>query len=204
MTTLGVDASRWQGLLNWRRLRDRDIRFAGLRATMGQAGVDPLYVAQRAAVEREELLLVSYGLLYPRPGTGAAQARFLAETAGGDAILAGDVEPPDGFPAARASVWREVVYDFTCEASKLSGMPPLIYGSPSFLRALELPADMWGAPLWLADWRDRVIVDAPAPWRRITIRQTGLAPASISATPLDFDRYEGTLDELRREVTFSP
>ena len=202
MTTLGVDASRWQGLLDWRRLYERGIRFAGIRCTMGARGVDPLYVAQRSACEAANVLPISYGLAYPRPGTGAAQARFLAETAGGG-FLAGDVEPPDGFPPARASVWREVVYDFTCEASAFSAMPPLIYGSPSFLRALDLPADMWGAPLWLADWRDRVVVDAPAPWRRITIRQTGLAPASISATPLDFDRYEGTLDELRAEVTFN-
>lgn len=204
MVTLGVDVSRWQGLLDWARLRALGIRFAGVRATMGAAGLDPLYVVQRAACEAADVLPISYGLLYPRPGSGAAQARHLAATAGPRAILSPDCEPPDGFPPAPARVWREVVYDFTCEASALCGMPPLVYGSPSFLRALDLPYDMWGAPLWIADWRARVLPDVPPPWRRVVVRQTGLAPSSISAAPLDFDRFEGTLDELRAELVFSP
>ncbi len=199
LITYGCDASRWQGLLDWRALRRKGIEFAALRATMGLSGLDPLYSAQRSAAEAAGVLVISYGLIYPRPGTGAAQAQHLVRTSGAKAgsILALDVEPPDGEPPALAAVWREVVYDAACETSKLCAFPPLIYGSPSFLRALDLPYDMWGAPLWIADWRARLLPEVPGPWKRATIRQTGLAPSSISATPLDYDCFEGTLDELR-------
>ena len=204
MITYGCDASRWQGLLNWRRLRDAGIEFAGLRATMGAEGVDPLYERQRGAAEKAGVLVISYGLIYPRPGTGSAQVQHLARTAGTGAILSGDAEPPDGFPPALPAVWREVLYDFTCEGSRISQFPPLIYGSPSFLRALALPYDMWGAPLWIADWRARLLPEVPGPWKRETIRQTGLAPSSVSATPLDYDRFGGTVDELRSALSWRP
>ena len=204
LITYGCDASRWQGLLNWPKLRAKGIEFAGLRATMGADGVDPLYAKQRAAAEKAGVLVISYGLIYPRPGTGGAQANHLARTAGMGSILSGDAEPPDGFPPALPAVWREVLYDFTCEGSARAQFPPLIYGSPSFLRALALPYNMWGAPLWIADWRARLLPEVPGPWKRETIRQTGLAPSSVSATPLDYDRFDGTLDELRSALSWRP
>lgn len=204
LITYGCDASRWQGQLNWTKLRDNGIEFAGLRATMGADGVDPLYAKQRTAAEKAGVLVISYGLIYPRPGTGGAQANHLARTAGMGSILSGDAEPPDGFPPALPAVWREVLYDFTCEGSARAQFPPLIYGSPSFLRALALPYDMWGAPLWIADWRARLLPEVPGPWKRETIRQTGLAPSSVSATPLDYDRFDGTLDELRSALSWRP
>ena len=82
MITYGCDASRWQGLLDWRALRRKGIEFAALRATMGLSGLDPLYSAQRSAAEAAGVLVISYGLIYPRPGTGAAQAQHLVRTIG--------------------------------------------------------------------------------------------------------------------------
>ena len=101
MITYGCDASRWQGLLDWRALRRKGIEFAALRATMGLSGLDPLYSAQRSAAEAAGVLVISYGLIYPRPGTGAAQAQHLVRTSGGEGGL--DPRSRRGAAGRRAS-----------------------------------------------------------------------------------------------------
>lgn len=195
---LGVDVSRWN-LVRWPSLYARGVRFAGIRATMGARGVDPLYREHRAACEGLGILPIAYHLLYPEQDI-AAQVHHFLTTSGGE-TFAVDVEPIDGEPSSTYRAWREAVYAFACEVSAIAAMPPLVYGSPAFLRALELPADMWGAPLWIADWRARETPEVPPPWRRVVIRQTGTRPEPNGAL-LDWDRFEGSIEDLRSELVF--
>ena len=39
----GIDVSKWQGVIDWQRVRDAGIDFAMLRAGFGQGNLDPCF-----------------------------------------------------------------------------------------------------------------------------------------------------------------
>lgn len=199
----GIDVSRWQGKLPWKRLRDEcGIRFVAARATMGARGVDPMFLEHRKGAESIGALFIAYHLEYPTyPESVLVQADHVLDVVGSDTPIALDVEPIEGVRATYAQ-WRDTTYHLACELSARMQFPPIVYGSPSFLSAVDFPLDMYGCPLWLADWRSGP-PEIPRPWRRVTIRQVGARPL-LGGPAIDFDTYEGTLEELRAEITFQP
>lgn len=204
----GVDVSRWNASVDWAALYQRGVRFAGIRATMGATGRDPKYREHRNGAERANIYPISYHLEHCWTRVDVQRRNFL-DVAGADAPLAIDVEPVNDQPTCTVEVWRSTTYDLSCELSAVRGYPPLIYGSTAFLTSLNLRCDIAGCPLWIADWRDddkdlatRPEPRIPRPWRRATIWQTGLAPHDVSATPLDWDRFDGTIDDLHRCLSF--
>lgn len=211
LTIYGVDVSRWNKV-NWRRLLARPeddfpgVQFAGVRASWGARGVDPMLINHRAGAATIGALEIPYHVVDPWVAASIQVAHFLA-TLGRDIGRAWmlDVEPTPGARPADYAQWAEVTAAMAYDLSARTGAPPCLYGSPSFLERLPLPLDLDGAPLWLAAWRNGPADEArrPAlavrPWRRVTIWQVGTRPLADGA-PVDWDRYEGTRAELEREL----
>jgi len=196
----GCDVSRWN-LVNWEALRGV-VGFVGYRVTWGVRGVDPAWRSHLAGARSIGALPIAYHVVDPWLAAGAQVEHFLA-TLGKDTGSAWmlDVEPTPGARPTTFQQWADVTAGFAYDLSPRVGAPPLLYGSPSFLGALPLPGDLDGAPLWLAAWRDGPEDEArrPAlpvrPWRHVTIWQVGTRPQP-DGSPLDWDRFEGTREEL--------
>lgn len=203
--TKGLDASRWQAGIDFSACRAAGFEFVALRATMGARGEDPLYSRFRRECEEAGIFVISYHLEYPDVDA-VAQVDNLVRVAG-EGPFALDVEPPDDYPPATYRQWRETTQAACYEASARFGWPPLVYGSHDFLDALELPDDLRDCPLWATGWGTRG-VRVPRPWRRATLVQTGKERSPNARGPhagpiTDVNEYEGTLEQLRAEVTFN-
>lgn len=204
-TLYGCDVSRWN-VVNWPWLRAAGVGFAGYRASWGVRGVDPMRGSHLAGIVSIGALPIAYHVVDPWLAAGAQVDHFLA-TLGDDVGRAWmlDVEPTPGARPASYQQWADVVAAWSYELSARVGAPPLLYGSPGFLGSLPLPADLDGAPLWLAAWRNGPADEArrPAlpvrPWRKVTIWQVGTRPQP-DGTPIDWDRFEGTREELEIEL----
>lgn len=223
---LGADISKWN-TVNWKALEAEGVAFVGFRVTWSRFGVDPRWRANLAGIKSIGALPIGYHVEDPHVD-GAIQARHLLDTLGEDAGTAWmlDVEPTEGQAPASARRWADVAADFADELSALTrGAPPMIYGSPGFLDGLPLRVDLAGCPLWLAQWfkgaedlpafppsapfggPEHAVHEAadaprlwiPRPWHKATIWQTGTR-AQPDGSQLDRDRFEGTREDLEREL----
>jgi lysozyme len=171
--TLGVDVSRLEGRIDWRRAAASGIGFAIVEASRGsgsdctikpkRCGADPFYAANYTRARDAGIRVGAYHRAFvngtSRRGTIAdaeAQADLFATRVGrlnrGDLLPALDVEPPyDGVGASRLRLWVQTWLD---RVGERLGAKPMIYTSASgwegtgdttrFARA--------GHPLWIAHW----------------------------------------------------
>lgn len=195
----GYDVSHHQppGSVPW-----KGASFAMARVTMGAAGIDThgwthLHQAYAVAVP----VLVAYHYLRG-DSPGVAQARrfldrvdALDESLGLVGLMV-DVENPDKpNPPWHIPTYRTALLDFLAHVRAQTSRRCLIYGPGAYLPLLTLPAEVADLhPLHLADWHPPYPV--PAPWTIITIHQHKVA--EVGAIKLDHNRFEGTVEDLRR------
>jgi GH25 family lysozyme M1 (1,4-beta-N-acetylmuramidase) len=171
--SLGVDVSRLEGKINWRRAAASGIGFAIVEASRGsgsdctvkpkRCGADPFYAANYAQARDAGIRVGPYHRAFVNGATrrGAiadakAEADLFAARVGklnrGDLLPALDVEPPyDGVSASRLRLWVQTWLD---RVEGRLGVKPMIYTSASgwqgtgdttrFARA--------GHRLWVAHW----------------------------------------------------
>ncbi|HMO08487.1 MAG TPA: GH25 family lysozyme [Paracoccaceae bacterium] len=147
----GIDASRWQGMIDWPTARANGVNFAFLKATEGGDLVDPLWRANRAAARAAGVPVGGYHFWYHcRPA--AEQARwFIANVPRGGLPPVLDMEwtpfsptcrlrPPPAAVRAEAQVFLRLL-----EAHY--GQRPIIYSPVDFYRDNEMwkvgPYEFW-------------------------------------------------------------
>ncbi len=197
----GIDVSTYQGRIDWRAVATTPVRFAILRATLGNRYRDGRYARNVAGARRNGLTVGAYH--YAKPGLARQDPRveadhFLDVTGlrAGDVIPVLDIEETGGLGPRQlrtwASAWLERVYERT-------GVRAMIYSGISFWHgSMRNTASLARRdhPLWVAHW----YVGAPdVPGRRwggrgYTIWQWSAAGriAGIDG-PVDRDRMKGSL-----------
>lgn len=60
----GLDVSRWQGSIDWRRARDAGISFVFIKATEGVEELDPMFDTHRAGAEQAGIPWAGYHFYY--------------------------------------------------------------------------------------------------------------------------------------------
>jgi GH25 family lysozyme M1 (1,4-beta-N-acetylmuramidase) len=170
---LGVDVSRLEGRIDWRRAADSGIDFAIVEASRGsgndctvrpkRCGGDPFYAANYARARAAGIRVGAYHRAFVNGATrrqvvadAEAEADLFAARVGqlnrGDLLPSLDVEPPyDGVSASGLRLWVQTWLD---QVGGRLGVKPMIYTSASgwqgtgdtnrFARA--------GHPLWVAHW----------------------------------------------------
>lgn len=145
----GVDVSRHQKAIDWKKLAADDVSFAILKATEGGDWVDPLF-AQNYAAARENGLAVGAYHFYRLNKSGAEQAQNFLRTVPRDA----DALPPvvdiefSGNGPERPSLeeFRKELNDFLAPVEAAAGKPAIIYiiGEALDVYGSALPARrMW-------------------------------------------------------------
>ena len=197
----GIDVSKYQGRIDWRAVATTPVRFAVLRATLGNHYRDGRYARNVAGARRNGLVVGAYH--YAKPGLARRDPRVEADhfldaigLRAGDIIPVLDIEETGGLGPRRlrtwAAGWLERVYERT-------GVRAMIYSGNSFWHGSMRNTTSLARrdhPLWVAHW----YVGAPdVPGRRwggrgYTIWQWSAAGriAGIDG-PVDRDWMKGNL-----------
>lgn len=193
----GIDVSRWQGKIDWRRVKQTGVKFAFIKATEGTSWVDPNYARNAAGAAEVGLATGAYHY-YRNEYDPVKQARWFVQTApvaNHDLPHVVDVEdtksPID--PAKLRACLQEV--------ERLTGVRPIIYTGRWYWTPERMGGRIaWAAdyPLWLADYSAPHV--PPDDWPAYTILQyTSKADGrsrGVESQYLDLNRFAGTLDDL--------
>jgi len=200
MTILGVDISKWDG--NWDAVRSKaaGAEFAFIKASQA-AYTDPLFNVNWQRAKDASLLRSAYHYLdYSKPGRD--QADYFADLLVPDQ---GELPPTVDFeqrgPKVTAALAMTCLRDFAAQLKARGYGRMILYTSAGYWKEFGETNTSWSQyPLWLADYNNKDVAPAPAPWTTWTFWQfTPKGSGEAFGTEgfnLDIDRYAGTLDNL--------
>lgn len=198
----GIDVSKWQGAVDWPRVKASGVVFAFARATYGAKEVDADFAANWRAMRDAGVVRGAYHFFVTHEDA-AAQAELFVKTVGrpeaGDLPPVLDVEAESGAGANLV----EGVKTWLAAVEQGLGRKPIIYTAPSFWN--ENMTDEFGAyPLWVAEYG----VSEPRPvkgWTTWTFWQysQGGSVAGVNGT-VDLDRFKGSAADLAALCASAP
>jgi len=154
----GIDASHWQGSIDWSQVAGAGKKFVFLKVSEGTAYTDPTYGANRSGARAAGIATGGYHFARPdsTAGDAVAEARaFLAAAtfASNDLRPVLDIEVNGGLGVAALQQW---VRDWLDEAYRLTGRRAIIYTGPSFwsnsMGNTQAIAQAGYTTLWIANW----------------------------------------------------
>jgi GH25 family lysozyme M1 (1,4-beta-N-acetylmuramidase) len=197
----GIDVSKYQGQIRWEAVATTDVRFAILRATLGNRYRDEKYARNLAKATANGIAVGAYH--FAKPGLAPWDARreadhFLAvaRVGRGDLLPVLDIESSGGLSAQQLRTWATA---WLARVEERTGVRPMIYSGNHFWRGSMRNTSWFGRrshALWVAHW----YVDAPSvPGRRWAGRGYTMWQWSASGRiagirgPVDQDRVSGSL-----------
>ncbi|HEX2898860.1 MAG TPA: glycoside hydrolase family 25 protein [Bacteroidia bacterium] len=145
----GIDVSRYQGKIDWRKVKAAGYRFAFIKATEGTDYVDPYFAVNWDEAGDKGVVRGAYHFF--RPGQdGKAQAEhFLKhlQVRKGDLPPVLDLEVTDD--ATAAAIRREAL-EWLQTVENATGMKPIVYTLPHFADSY-LDSKLARYPLWVVD-----------------------------------------------------
>jgi hypothetical protein len=145
----GIDVSRYQGKIEWAKVKQAGIRFAFIKATEGTDYVDPYFAVNWDEAREKGIARGAYHFFRPAQDGKAQAEHFLKQVkwTKGDLPPVLDLEVTDEVTAAairrEALEWLETVENAT-------GMRPLVYTLPHYARSY-LDGKLARYPLWVVD-----------------------------------------------------
>ncbi|HUG29832.1 MAG TPA: glycoside hydrolase family 25 protein [Candidatus Limnocylindria bacterium] len=200
----GIDVSKWQGTIDWAKVRSAGYRFAIVKATEGVGYTDPKWTTNRSGARAAGLMVGAYHFARPDANTTLTQARqeaaWFASQIGpmnGMVVPALDLEVRGSQTAAELVAWTKA---WLGEFYARTGVKAMIYTSPSFWRTY-LGDSRWFADngyktLWVAHWTPASSPSVPASnwggrgWTFWQYTSDGTVPG-ISGR-VDLNRYNGS------------
>lgn len=149
----GVDVSRWQGEINWEKLRTQGANFAYIKATDGGDHLDPMFKKNWRKAKQAGLKRGAYHFFY-WCRTAGEQADWFIRNVPREA----DALPPvidvewNGESSCKRRPSRERVLEkmrvFMDKLERHYGQRPIIYTAPDFYRD-NLRGELLDYPFWL-------------------------------------------------------
>ncbi len=187
----GIDASRWQGVIDWQKAAASGVSFAFLKATEGGDGLDPNFAANWQGAARATIPRGAFHYFYwCRPA--AEQARWFIRNvprAPGALPPVLDLEWTPFSPTCTlrpdAATVRAEAITFLTILERHYGQRPLIYTTPDFYADAQL-SRLQGYEFWL-----RAVADRPSnvypgqAWTFWQYSSTGLVPGIKGKTDLN-------------------
>lgn len=207
---IGIDVSKWQGVMNWEVALSRGISFAIIRSSYYAGGLyeDPQYQRNVSECERLGIPYGVYHYIIPY-GTPATQANYFADRVRGPLGAWMDVEDNGGYSSAALADWLWLFADtLTSRLGKLPG----IYTRASFWNTYVADRDWERFKLWIARY-DATITNpyppyTPRDWpgeHDWSIWQWSAGGNGLGAyygaqsADIDLNRYDGTLEDFKTE-----
>jgi GH25 family lysozyme M1 (1,4-beta-N-acetylmuramidase) len=153
----GIDVSMYQRRIDWRQVAATRVRFAIMRASLGNSHVDTKYRRNVAGATAHGLIVGAYHFAKPgrAPWDALAEAdHFLrvARNAPGDVVPVLDIEDSGGL--SRQQLWRWA-RRWLSHVRERTGLRPMIY-SGNYFWTHYMGNTSWfarhGYPHWVAHW----------------------------------------------------
>lgn len=203
-TVEGIDVSYYQKTINWPQVKASGVAFAVTRISDGLNFPDSEFANNWAGIQSVGLVRGAYQ--YFEPGQDAlAQADMVVQRVGrlgvGDLPVQLDMEATGGQSSAtiasKMKIWMDRVTAGT-------GKRPFVYTAKYFWNDNVGSTDFSADRLWVANY-GVTCPDLPDAWGNWSIWQyssTGSVPGI--GGDVDLDKFNGTLDDLRRIAGSSP
>lgn len=193
----GIDTSHWEAGVDWPTVA-KSTQFAFTKTTEGTGNIDPSFAKYWAAMKAAGLLRGAYHFFHPSMSVQAQAAHFEAvcgPLGHGDFGPILDWEAHDG-ESRLAEI--SAAQEFLDDIEKHFGKTPIIYGSYSYLKDLNLPASFAKYPLFVAEYGVSK-AKVPPPWSDWTFWQCSEKARVVGVpNPVDFNFFSGSLDDLKK------
>jgi GH25 family lysozyme M1 (1,4-beta-N-acetylmuramidase) len=207
----GIDVSKYQRRIDWRRVASTNVRFVIMRASLGNDYVDGKYRRNLKGATRHGLVVGAYHFAKPSRGRWDPTAEanhFLrvARNAPGDVLPVLDIEDSGGLGRAELSRWAK---RWLRHVEERTGVRPIIYSGNYFWQRYMGNTPWFGRNgygHWVAHWYVRSPEVPGQHWggRGWTFWQwsaSGRVPGIRGAVDLDWfggrDLTRGTIASLR-------
>ena len=202
----GIDASHFQGVIDWSQVAASGIKFAITKATEGTNVKDSQFSANYDGIKANGMIRGAYHFFHPSSDAQAQATNFLSSVnvlAPGDLPPALDVEVNDG---QGASVIINGVQQWLQAVEAALGRKPMIYTTASFWNAnLSGTGQFSDCPLWVAQYTFNPQPNIPQGFSNYAIWQfseMGTINGVSGKNNVDLDRFNGTEDDLRTLAGF--
>lgn len=152
----GIDVSKWQGKINWKKVSDDDIDFVMIRSSYGYEDTDPMLKANVSGCEKYGMDYGFYHYTYARNVSEAKkEAKYFLKTIkkyDPDYPLVLDIEENFYKSMSRKKV-TDIVVTFMEELED-AGYYAMIYCSPSFINECLDRSRIKDYDIWIACWGD--------------------------------------------------
>ncbi|WP_028591111.1 glycoside hydrolase family 25 protein [Paenibacillus massiliensis] len=199
----GIDVSRYQGTVDWRKVRAAGKSFAFIKATQGSTYRDPNYTTNVKGARAAGVLDGAYHFVDATSTEEAVRqaqnfAKALQDEGGASSFAFPPVMDYENNPANLSKPQiNAIAKSFLNELERLTGRKPMIYTGNSF--ANQFDASLGSYTLWIARYSTtRVPADTPA-WKQWDFWQysdSGRVNGIQGA--VDLNVYRGTEQELRQ------
>jgi GH25 family lysozyme M1 (1,4-beta-N-acetylmuramidase) len=198
-TVPGIDVSKWQGEINWKKVADAGYKFANIRVSNGTT-LDPYFVKNRAGAKANGIIPGAYHFFQPDIDP-AKQADFVVSHVGmlpsDELPVTLDLEWADGGTPTVSAVqtWMNIVTAGT-------GKVPMIYTSAGYWNPI-FNSEFKKHPLWVAHWGTEC-PNLPEGWSEWWFWQPGGGPVpGVPGDIVDMDKFNGNLQDLKNFATGS-
>ena len=155
----GIDVSEWQGEIHWKRVARSNIRFAYIRACVGNRYVDSQFHRNHRLAKRHGIRTGFYHYVTARSVAEARrQARFFARTIEPYRYDLRPVMDFESFGSLTHAEINRVALTYLQELERLTGYRPVIYSDSSNAENTFTDQRLSDYPLWVAAYG----VDRPA------------------------------------------
>ncbi len=194
-TTLeGIDVARWQGAIDWSKVKASGKVFAIAQAGRGTSA-DPYFTTNWAGMKAAGLIRGAYLRFFPAQSL-QVQADTLIQVPlePGDLPPMIDIEDADGLPVATVAAR---VAEIVSAVKAGTGRTPLLYTEFYFWRDFVQSTAYGSYPLVLANYYSTCPPPPPG-WSKWTFHQyssTGAVPGIVGN--VDLERFNGTFAQLQ-------
>lgn len=174
---LGIDVSKWQGKMDWKKAAGAGVRYAAVRCTVGDYYKDAEFERNWTLAKEEGIYVTAYHVVAPAAGgkriTAQAQMDFFMD-------FLEKVEPPDWplvldceLSSGQDTRYVTSVVQKCAETiNTLMQENPIIYTAMGWWNANILPWDGWeNYPLWVANYTSAPQPLLPRDWNDWSIWQ---------------------------------
>ncbi|ADD43078.1 GH25 family lysozyme [Stackebrandtia nassauensis] len=198
----GIDVSRYQGDINWKKVRGGGIQFAWIKATEGTSYIDPKFAANYKGAYGAKVIRGAYHFARPGNSSGTAQARYFARHGGAwsadNRTLPGALDLEAGCHGLSKKQMRGWISDFHSAYKSKTGRHVVIYTTASWWSSCT--GNWTGlakkSPMWVAHW-GASSPSVPHGWATWTAWQyTSSGSVSGIAGDVDRNRFNGSRDRL--------
>lgn len=165
----GIDVSKYQGVIDWQRVKAAGVNYAFLKASEGSSLKDKSFVANRAGTKSSGIPSGGYHFFRPTVAVSTQISNFVSVIGSmqvGELPPVLDLEVPDSWRNLSLNQRVKIVRQWLDGVETALGVRPIVYLSLSFAGDI-LGSQKWLQDyiLWLAHYTKAANPKTPEPWK---------------------------------------